>query len=165
MNFLAFFWKVMIESFLQARVGRWLVIASASGNISWSVQIQNVQVCVYDVSLWFTKQWRCCLRAISFSSHVCWAQAIQLSYKSFCPNTQYPLLCWSSLPLFFQQQGMLNGKTEDWVAWFYWPRYPASHQPVNNIVGAIHSCRFQMSPAGDSYVKLPQRFWWHEPFA
>lgn len=41
----------MIESFLQARVGRWLVIASASGNISWSVQIQNVQVCVYDVSL------------------------------------------------------------------------------------------------------------------
>lgn len=84
---------------------------------------------------------------------------------------------------FFPQQGMLNGKTEDWVAWFWcfrfervslksiysigpeWPRYLASYQPVSSILGAIlvHSCRFQMSPAGNLYVKLPQRFRWHEP--
>ena len=42
------FWKVVIESSLQARVGRWVVMARASGNISRSVQIQNVQVCVCD---------------------------------------------------------------------------------------------------------------------
>lgn len=58
---------------------------------------------------------------------------------------------------FFQQQGMLNGKTEDWVAWFYWPRYLASYQPVS-IVGAIHSCRFQMSPAVQFVCQTPTGF-------
>lgn len=109
------FWKDVIESSLQAKVGRWLVTASGYHKWKYSMvcadsKCSSLRLWCVTVSQRFTKLWLCCLRAISFSSHVSWAQAIQLSYKSFYGNTQYPLLCWSSLPLFSSNRGCSTGR-------------------------------------------------------